>query len=133
MNLQALAMLSLLVVGEDAISVAVEVGHEEVDVPNGEVVHVVVTRRGQALQGLPEESVDLQRANAATGVAVEASEGSEGLEVWVSGQALALALDGDLLRGNGLEEVFKLKLGLNSNHPFNFICDYICGIEVISM
>lgn len=82
---------------------------------------------------LLEESIDLERANPATSVAVEPGEGSVGLEVGVSSQALALALHSDLLSGNRLEEVFKLKLGFNSNHPFNFICDYICGIDALSM
>lgn len=82
---------------------------------------------------LPEESIDLKGVNAAVSVAVEPGERGEGLEVGVSSQALALALNGDLLRGNSLEEVFKLKLSFNSNHPFNFICDYICGMIYLSM
>lgn len=65
---------------------------------------------------LLEEAVDLEAADSASSVAVKAGEDGEGLEVRVAGEGLSLALNLDLLLGDGLEKVFQLKLGLNSNH-----------------
>ena len=69
---------------------------------------------------LPEEVIYLKRVNAAVRITVEASECCEWLEVGVTSEVLSLSLNEDLLLSSGLEELFKLVLGLNANH-FIFI------------
>jgi hypothetical protein len=64
--------------------------------------------------------VDLEAGYTAIGIAIETGEGSEGLEIGMTGQILSLSLNEDLLLSGSLEEVLKLVLCFHSNH-FIFI------------
>ena len=65
---------------------------------------------------LPKEVVDLEARYATVGIAIEAGESCEGLEIRVTSEVLSLSLNKDLLLSSSLEKLFKLVLGLNSNH-----------------
>jgi hypothetical protein len=71
---------------------------------------------GRYSKDLLKESVDFEAIDSAVGITIESGEDGEGLEVWVTREALSLSLDLDLLFGNSLEKVFELKLCFNSNH-----------------
>ena len=65
---------------------------------------------------LPQEVVDLEAGHAAVGIAIEAGESCEGLEIGVTSEVLSLSLNKDLLLSSSLEKLLKLVLGFNSNH-----------------
>jgi hypothetical protein len=54
---------------------------------------------------LPQELVDLDAGHSAIGIAVEAGESCEGLEVGVTSEVLSLSLDKDLLLSSSLEKL----------------------------
>lgn len=65
---------------------------------------------------LPQEVVDLEAGHATVGIAIEAGESCEGLEIGVTSEVLSLSLHKDLLLSSSLEKLLKLVLGFNSNH-----------------
>ena len=67
--------------------------------------------------------VYFEGADSAVGVTIESGEHGEGLEVGVTSKALSGTLHKDLLLSGSLEELFKLILGLNTDHFNLFIYD----------